>query len=112
MFFNNDNSVVEMMTDEERNNPELLKERQGYKDSPVSVYYGSYKKGIVSACLDCKHKDNCTVSKEVARTEIVLKDLANHPDQFADKFEDLPPEAIEKAKTNIFVIVNCIKKEV
>lgn len=111
MFLNED-LAIEMMTDEERNNPELLKERQGYKDNPVSIYYGSYKKEIVSACLDCKHKDSCAVSKEIAQMEIVLKDLANHPDQFADKVEDLPPEAIEKAKTNVFVIVNCIKKEV
>lgn len=55
MFIDKDTiSSIEMMTEEERQNPSLVRNREDFKSSSISVYYGSAKPELTHTCLTCK----------------------------------------------------------
>lgn len=98
---------METLTEEERNNPELIRNRKEYKDAPVSVYYGSEKEGLINTCLDCKKRNVCKQHFDAEWQQKWLRKCASD----AKATVGLTKEEIEKLKTNVFIIVNCVNKE-
>ena len=96
-----------VLTDEERNNPELIKERESYKDSPVSVYYGSKKEGMENACETCKKVSVCPNYKEVVYKETMLKEMTKN----IKNIKGFTRDEVEKLKNNVFIVIKCIDKE-
>lgn len=111
MIHKEDISNIEMMTDEERVNPALLYNRKEVKENPIAVYYGSYKPELKHACDTCKKYKNCQYGKDIILQGNLLREAANDPTMRETALKGLPEDAIEKAKTNVFVVVNCIYKE-
>jgi hypothetical protein len=100
-----------MMTDEERVNPSLLKERKEVKENPISVYYGSAKKELQNVCETCKKRMTCKEGNEIKMQDNLLRSAANDKTAIHSLFEEFPEDVIEKAKSNVFIVVNCIYKE-
>lgn len=100
-------SSIEMMTEEERQNPSLVKNREDYKNSPISVYYGSAKPELAHVCLTCKKHGTCADALGVERQGEWLKENVNNPFVTAS----MNTEEIKKLKQNVFIIINCKFKE-
>ena len=96
------------MTEEERQNPNLIKNKKEFQQTPVSIYYGSPKKELVDVCLTCKHILNCTERYQVKIDNMRLKQALNDK----EIIEKLSEQEIEKVKKNVYIVVNCINKEV
>lgn len=108
MFLDKDTvSNIDMMTEEERQNPNLIKEREIFKQSPISVYYGSAKPELTHTCLTCKRHNRCEDAKNAEQQERWLRDNAEY---LSDK-AGLNRKEIDKIKHNVFIIVSCIFKE-
>jgi hypothetical protein len=108
-MFIDKNSIksVEVMTEEERNNPSLIKQRKDYISSPISVYYGSPKDEIKHVCVDCKKKNHCKECLEIEIQDRWLRENANNP--FINV--GLTSEQKKKMSGNVLVIAKCIFKE-
>ncbi len=108
MFIDKDTiSSIEMMTEEERQNPSLVKNREDYKNSPISVYYGSAKPELTHTCLNCKKHKFCVDARYAEQQDKWLRENANNPFITAG----LDPVELEKFKHNVFIIINCKFKE-
>lgn len=108
MFLDKDTvSNIDMMTEEERQNPNLVKEREDFKQSPISVYYGSAKPELTHTCLTCKRHGKCEDARNAEQQERWLRDNAEY---LSDK-AGLNRKEIDKIKHNVFIIVKCIFKE-
>ena len=108
MFIDKDNvSSIEMMTEEERQHPELVKNRDDYRNAPISVYYGSAKPELTHICLNCKKYGTCVDAQEAEQQEKWLRESACNPFITAG----MNPEELEKLKHNVFIIINCKFKE-
>lgn len=108
MFINKDTiSSIETMTEEERNDPYLVKNRKEFKNSPISVYYGSAKPELAHVCLTCKKHGTCVNASDVERQGEWLKENVNNPFVTAG----MNTEEIKKLKQNVFIIINCKFKE-
>jgi hypothetical protein len=108
MFIDKDTiSSIEMMTEEERQDPSLVKNREDYKNSPISVYYGSAKPELTHTCLNCKKHGTCADALGVERQGKWLKENVNNPFVTAG----MNTEEIKKLKQNVFIIINCKFKE-
>jgi hypothetical protein len=108
MFLNEKNiEDMQVLTEEERQNAELIKQRQDYKSSPVSVYYGSDKDELDNVCLTCKKYLTCQDRIQAEEQGNMLRNAANIK-KFTEKFSE---EEIEKLKNNVFIIIKCINKE-
>ena len=108
MFIDKDTiSSIEMMTEEERQDPSLVKNREDFKSSPISVYYGSAKPELTHTCLTCKKHGICVDALDAEQQERWLKEGANNPFITAG----MNAEEVEKLKQNVFIIINCKFKE-
>lgn len=96
-----------VLTEEEKQNPELIKKNELYGKSPISVYYGSAKEGIVDTCLTCKKQKSCKEHREVVYRAIMLKNYSKDPKYTVGFTEE---EAV-KLQNNVFIVINCINKE-
>ena len=111
MSINENNSIISEMTEKERQNPSLLKDREEYQNSLISVYYGSAKKELVNVCLDCKRKDECKSYKDVRQEEYMLQ-VGLRSKQIMNEI-NISEEERQKLMNNVFIVVNCkIKEEI
>lgn len=99
---------ISMMTEEERQNPSLVKQRAEYNEAPISIYFGSHKDELVDVCLSCKKKDKCEDYKEITRQRQFLKDNAYNPFILVE----LGKEERDKMANNDYFAINCKEKEV
>lgn len=104
---------IQVLTEEERQDSSLVKQRQDYKDSPVAVYYGSEKDELDNVCLTCKKYLNCKDRIDVQEQEELLISALNNPNMIKRLYnnKDFSEKDIEKLKNNVFIIINCINKE-
>lgn len=109
MGIETDNSIISTMTEKERQDPSLIKNREEYQNSMISVYYGSAKKELVNTCLDCKKKDTCKEYKDVRHKEYMLQ-VGLHSPQIVKQM-NLTEKDRQKLINNVFMIVNCKIKE-
>ncbi len=107
-----DDFDIRMMTEEERQDPSLLKQRPEVQETPYAVYYGSEKKELEYVCKTCKNRHDCKayedaqIQQEFLRNAVKDKELINHiPHKFSE-------EELEKLKHNVFIIVKCKFREV
>ena len=111
MSINENNSIISTMTEKERQDPSLLKNREEYQNSMISVYYGSAKKELVNTCLDCRKKDTCSEYKDIRYKEYMLQ-VGLHNPQIV-KETNITEQERQKLLNNVFMIVNCkIKEEI
>lgn len=107
-MFNKDNiKDIATMTEEERQNPELLKQRKAYKETPIAVYYGSPKEGLTDVCLTCKKRSHCKYNFETKERGMQLRRAAD----VSEFTEGLTDKEILKIRMNILIIINCMFKE-
>lgn len=107
MFSKHNIGSIQVMSDEERKNPKLIKERQDFKENPISIYYGSEKKDLVDVCANCKKRHKCNDYFNTKEQAMQLRRAAD----ISELTMDLSPEEIEKLRSNVFIVVNCIYKE-
>lgn len=96
---------IEMLTDEERADASLVKNRKDYQTSDVSVYFGSSKKELEEVCITCKKKDMCIQYLDTKYKEKMLRREAYNPQV------NITQEEREKISNNVFIIVKCNYKE-
>ena len=104
---------IDMMTDEERKDPNLIKHREGYKNTPVSVYYGSPKKELEDVCLDCKKNKNCEQYKDIIFKRRFISTIIKD-ERMSKEFQlqnNMTDADIEKIRGNVFIVINCIERE-
>lgn len=104
-----DNSIISTMTEKERQDPSLIKNREDYQNSMISVYYGSAKKELVNTCLDCKKKGTCKEYKDIREKEYMLQVGLHNPQMVKEM--NLTEQDRQKLLNNVFMIVNCKIKE-
>lgn len=104
---------IQVLTEEERQDSSLVKQRQDYKDSSVAVYYGSEKSELDNVCLTCKKYLNCKDRIDVQKQEELLASAINNPSMVKHlcNNKDFSEQDIEKIKNNVFIIINCVNKE-
>lgn len=96
---------IEMMTDAERADASLVKNRKDYQTSDISVYFGSSKKELEEVCLTCKKKDECVQYLDTKYKEQILRREAYNPQI------EISQADREKISNNVFIIVKCNYKE-
>ena len=96
---------IKIMTDTERTDASLVKNRKDYQTSDVSVYFGSPKKELEEVCITCKKKDECIQYIDTKYKEQILHREAYNPQI------DIPQVDREKISNNVFIIVKCNYKE-
>lgn len=96
---------IETLTDEEREDASLVKNRKDYQTSDVSVYFGSSKKELEEVCITCKKKDTCIQYIDTKYKEQMLRGEAYNPQI------NITQEEREKISNNVFIIIKCNHKE-
>lgn len=105
--FNSKDFTTEVLTDEQRQNPELMKNSDLYQKCDVSVYYGSMKDGIENVCLTCKKRIKCEDYYDIVTRQEHLRKATYNP-KFAYGFKQ---EELEKLRNNVFIAIKCVNKE-
>lgn len=98
---------LKVMSDEERNDPSLVKKREDFNNTQIAIYYGSAKSELAEACITCKRKNHCIHYFDAKEQNMQLKRSAD----ISEFTEGLSPAEIEKIRNNVYIIVNCIFKE-
>lgn len=96
---------IEMMTDAERADASLVKNRKDYQTSDISIYFGSSKKELEEVCITCKKKDKCIQYIDTKYKEQILRREAYNPNVNISQADR------EKVSNNVFIIVKCNYKE-
>ena len=97
--------VVTMLTDEERADVSLIKNRKEYQKSNISVYFGSPKKELEEVCITCKKKNKCKQYLDIKYKEQVAHRMAYSP------HIDISQAQREKIFHDVLIIVKCNYKE-
>ena len=101
------NENLQVLSEEERKNPGLVKQRQNFKESHVSIYYGSAKKELEDVCINCKKKNKCIDYFNIKEQEMQLRRAAD----ISEITAGFSQKEIDKLKHNVFIAINCIYKE-
>ena len=105
-MFSKDNIKTQMMSEEELKDPTLIKKAS--EENPIICYFGSKKEGIENACLKCKKRLRCNHFFELEIQKMEMRKLLKNEDYLHNNFTD---KEIEKIKTNILVIADCVYME-
>ena len=107
------NLNIGMLTEEEKINANLVKDRKDFKESPVSIYFGSKKEGLDDVCQTCSKCNTCKMYKDILNMRhTILSTLKD--ESFISHIkskENFTNKEIEKVKNNVYMAINCIFKE-
>ena len=101
---------IKIFSDEERNNPSKVFEREDLNNSDISVYYGSEKSDLVNVCQDCNKKQVCIHYQETIYNNFVLKNTLHNP-KIVEEL-GISDKDREKLLNNVYIIIHCKIKEV
>lgn len=104
---------IGMLTEEERLDANLVKNRKDFKENPISIYFGSKKEGLDDVCETCSRSDICEMHKDIVNTRHkILSSLKD--ESFISQMKDennFTNKELEKVKNNVYMAINCIFKE-
>ena len=106
-----DDIDIKMMTEEERQDPSLLKQRPEVQETPYAVYYGSEKKELEYVCKTCKNRNDCGAYEDAQRQQEFLRDVVKNEELINNIPHKFSKEELEKLKNNVFIIVKCQFRE-
>ncbi len=111
------NLNIVVLTEEERIDANLVKDRKDFKENPIPIYFGAKKEGLDDVCETCSKSDTCKMYKQIVDTRHKISSSLKN-ESFLNKmkkennFTDKELEKVKnKVKNDVYMAINCIFKE-